>query len=272
MAEQKTGKQAQNAASALDVIEIRWVDTIYSKFRGNKTVSTYADPKTKKVIILIDTTNGVEKPFTFLASKSKFKFEMTNQWHKDVYNFLVGLTFDKKANPDGSWRGHPFLNPEKKVFKIVNVSAEAKSRNLNRKEQDEMKKQIREMGDEELIQFGILFGADGAGFSYDEVLDAIFTIIETVQKPGGERLAFTSRDVKDMLDNPDYDYILLTAVCLKAGVFKFDGSVYRYNQSTIGVTEGQITKWLKDNSPVFQMLKETHLAKKEVEEIADVKV
>jgi len=263
------GQKAKNAAAASDdeTIVISWVENQYSKFAGNHTLRAYRDPVERhKLIELRDPTTatkeeplGQKKPYVILGGKTMKLYISKNPWHMAVYKFIIGNTEE-----EGQWRGHPRFNPGKKIFTIENVTEKAKKNNLNRKQIRALQTKVETMNQDALMQFGLLFGFDGKELSYDDVLDGIEAIIET--PADNSESFFTCANVKEAIENPDFDYIVLVAVLKHKKVFISNDGVYKYNGATIAVTDDQLVKWLKDNSTVYMTLKEKYLAQTKVEE------
>jgi hypothetical protein len=71
--------------------------------------------------------------------------------------------------------------------------------------------------------------------------------------------------LKIAAENPDYfmsvwfdedkHYRVFVMESQEAGVIRWEKDVFKYGSQTIGISEDQVIKWLKDNKDIFAMLK-----------------
>lgn len=262
---QSQGQKAKNVAEAVDneVVIIEWVETQYAKFAGKEQIAEYMDRETGEEVILIHPGTKLPTPFTIMENRATKLLLTTNPWHKAVYDFIMG-----KTEPGGTWRGYPSFNPSKKKFTIENITEKAKRNNLNRKQIRSLQTKVEAMSNEALMQFGLLFGFDPKKESYDDILDGIEKIIET---PASDNESFfTAANVKETLEDPDFNYIVLVAVLKQNGTIKLDNGTYKYNGATVAVSDEQLIQWLKDNSTVYVSLKDKYLVQDTIEQPAEV--
>lgn len=250
------GKRVDNSANtpASEIVYITWYQNQYTKHAGDQKLRSYRDPKTKEMRELTDPVTGQPKPFVVFGGGKSSELSMSNPWHKTVYEFILGGT-----KIGGEWMGHPSFHPNKGLLKLENRTAEAKMKNLTRRELRSLEQRIEDLSKGKLMELGIYFSMSGDNVTYDDVLDGLVSIVNTPVEDSESFYNVT--DIKKVLDSPDYEYKMLVAVAINKQLFKLDGSVYRYEGKTIGIDADQIVQWLKDNPQVYESMKLKHMAK-----------
>lgn len=199
---------------------------IYPKNAGALLFSNYVDPVTKEAVYLEDGNgNRVERTIRPKA----VKLDLSVKSDKAFYDFVQKHIYVCGSNP---------------ILKLKNINEEAKSENKKIEATMQLNAKIFAMGEDDLLDLGLLLGYDSKLGDNEVVKNKIYKYAAT-----------NPQDVLDRINDTDYPLRVLIKKAAQAEDLKQEHGVWKYGQVVIGKDEDQVVLWMKDNPVVRESLK-----------------